>query len=397
MNAPAFSPRVLHLVEATTAGVGQHVLYLAGEQHRCGLEVVVACPAAREGARRDTRFVDRLRAASVPVQLVNLRRQLHPIADFRVWRGLIELMRRWRPDVVHTHSSKAGGLGRLAAARAGVPLVVYTPNAFAFLDAGGGLKRRFYLAIERYLGHHATDALICVSPSEMELALRDSIAPPERLVMVENTIDAGAYDHNLDMAAAKDALGLDTTRPLVGYVGRLAPQKGLDYFLQAARIVLATMPDVQFIMVGEGRLEPQLGRMITQHNLEKEVRMMGYRPDVVSVLAALDVFVLPSLYEGRPYSLMEALAAGRAVVVTDVGGNREIVRDGETGLWVPARDAGALAAAILQLLGDTGMRLRLGEEARASAQAWPTVGRRARQIIDLYASLLPEKKRGQNR
>ena len=176
------SLRVLQVVEATTAGVGRHVLELSVGLQQAGHAVTVACPAVREGAQRDTGFVDRLRAAGVPIALVPMRRSLRPLADWRAYRALARLigLQSKRYDVIHCHSSKAGALGRLAARRAAGlsrPAVVYTPHAFAFLGAGRLPQRWFYRAVERWLGRTATDLLICDGPSELALARQRADRP----------------------------------------------------------------------------------------------------------------------------------------------------------------------------------------------------------------------------
>ncbi len=395
--------RVLHVVEATTAGVGRHVLDLAAHTQRLGLDVTVACPPVRQGARHDTNFVERLAAAGLAHVPVPLRRSIHPPADLRAYHRLLALMREGGFDVVHAHSSKAGALGRLAARRAGVGAVVYTPNAFAFLGAGNRLQTALYRAAERWLGRRATDAVICVSPSELAAARRAGIVPAERLVLIENAIEAGDFAPAGDTAAVKSALPAlaarpgrelaDPRRPLVGFVGRLAPQKGVLCLVAAAQQVVKARPEAQFLLVGEGELEAALRRRVAQLGLEEHVWLAGYRSDVPRVLAALDVFTLPSRYEGLPYTLMEAMAAGRAVVATDVTGNRDLVRDGETGRLVPPDDAQALAEAVVELLAAPEERARLGRNALAAAQARPTPAEMAGRVVDLYHALLEEKGR----
>jgi len=372
--------KVLQVVEATTAGVGRHVLDLSAHIRRVGLGVTVACPRVREGAQQDTSFVEKLGAAGVPVAVVPMRRSIHPPADLRSLALLVKLIRREKFDVVHAHSSKAGVLGRLAAWRVGVPAVVYTPNAFAFLGARGRLARWFYLAIERWLGRHATGAVVCVSRSELALARHHAIAPPERLALVENTIDASRF------ASAAPAPDLRSDRPLVGFIGRLSPQKGVSYFIQAARRVLDAGIEAQFALVGEGELD--VGRMVAEQDLNEHVVLTGYRPDIPQVLAALDIFALPSLYEGLPYTLMEAMAAGRPVVATSVEGNRDLIQDGETGLLIPPRDAEALAGALIRLLSAPEERVRLGKMALAAARSRPTPEQMAQRMIELYLEIL---------
>jgi glycosyltransferase involved in cell wall biosynthesis len=394
MNSSSCRLRVLHVVEATTAGVGRHVLDLSVNMHRLGIDVCVACPRVRARARQDVGFVDRLRQAGVSAAIVPMQRSVRPVADLGAYRRLVGLIGRGEYDVVHVHSSKAGVLGRLAAWRAGVPAIVYTPNAFAFVGARNRLFFGLYRAIERWLGQHATHAVVCVSASEMALARREGVAPEERLVLIENAIDASIFGHPEDREAppmggeTPPLHGLDPDRTIVGFVGRLVVQKGIEYLIEAARLAADRRNDVQFVLVGEGDLDGLARRLIARHRLESRVALAGFRQDIPQVMAALDVFVLPSLYEGLPYTLMEAMAAGRAVIATDVMGNRDLIRPGETGLLVPPRDAHALAEAIVHLLSSPGERERLGQGALAAAQVRPTPAQMTDQVLALYEKIL---------
>jgi glycosyltransferase involved in cell wall biosynthesis len=379
--------RVLHIVEATTAGVGRHVLDLSRQMHKAGLDVSVACPEVRKAARQDTSFVDRLRAAGVQVVIIPMWRRIQPLADMRAFVCLARLIAQGAYDVVHAHSSKAGGLGRVAAWRSEAA-VVYTPNAFAFVDTGNRFRGWLYQMIERWLGQHMTDALICVSASELEVARRQAIAPSERLMLIENAIDAACFAPCLSPTAAKLRLGLDPGLPTVGYVGRLARQKGLEYLVQAARIVVDTWGDAQFVLVGEGELEGKVREMVASYCLDQYFLLTGHRTDVPQIFEALDVFVLPSLYEGLPYTLMEAMAAGRPVLATDVDGSRDLIEDGLNGVLVPPRAARDLAEALVYLLSAKDERERLGGMARAAALSRQTTEQMTQQVINLYERLL---------
>jgi glycosyltransferase involved in cell wall biosynthesis len=383
--------KVLHILEATTAGVGRHVLDLCKHMKQAGLEVMVACPRRREGAGRDVEFVNRAASAGAVITMLPMRRNISPYADLRAYRALVRLIGRERPDVAHAHSSKAGVLARLAARRAGCPAVVYTPNAFAFLGARRPWTRWFYEGVERWLGRWATDALICVSRSEFALARDRCLAPPERLVLIENATDLARAALQLDPAAAKTQLGLDAARPVVGFAGRLTRQKGPETLIGAARLVRRSGSEAQFLLVGEGEMERTLRRMVAEFGLEDCVRFAGYQGEIGPVLAATDIFVLPSRYEGLPYSLMEAMAGGRAVVATRVGGNCDLIREGETGLLFPPGEVAALAEQLLRLLSDPDERTRLGDMAAAAAQSWPTVEQMTERVMALYQRVLDER------
>jgi glycosyltransferase involved in cell wall biosynthesis len=236
-----------------------------------------------------------------------------------------------------------------------------------------------------------TDMLVCVSRSEMALADRWAIAPSGHMVTIENAIDPVRYAPITSLAEAKSGLGLDPERLVVGYVGRLEAQKGIEYLLQAAQQVLASKENVAFVLIGEGKLERAARQMLAALGIEGQVLLLGYRTDIPQVLAALDVFVLPSLYEGLPYTLLEAMAAGRAVVATEVVGNRDLVQHGKTGMLVPARQARALGSTFLHLLSAADERERLGEAAFKAARQRATPDQMAQQVVELYAMTLERR------
>jgi glycosyltransferase involved in cell wall biosynthesis len=268
---------------------------------------------------------------------------------------------------------------------------VYTPNAFAFLGARSLLLRSMYFAIEQVLGHWCTDALICVSSSEMELAAERGVAPRERLIVVENAIDATCFPQESDRWHTRSQLGIGAGQVAIGYVGRLARQKGVGILIDSAKWVVEQVPSVRFVMVGEGEQERAVRKKILAYGLEDHVKLTGFRTDIPQLLAALDIFVLPSEYEGLPYTLMEAMATGCTAVATDVGGNRDLVEDGVTGALVPPSDPGAIAEVLLRLIEQPDERDRLGMAARRAARARTTPQQMAAEVTKLYGKLLEEK------
>ena len=378
--------KILHVVEATTAGVGRHVIDLSAAMQQAGHTVVVACPERRAGAQRDTAFVARVTAAGARVEPIRMQRAIRPGRDGQALLALLGLMRRERFDVVHAHSSKAGVLGRLAARLSGVPAVVYTPNAFAFLgdQPFAGVYRR----IERLLGRLATDALICVSPSELDLARRQAIAPAARLVLIPNAIVAADFAPTLDRRAARVRLNLDPDRLLIGTIGRLAPQKGVETLVRAVLRLFQEGVAGSLVLAGEGELAGRVQQLAAAAGMPDRVLLLGYRTDAPLILAALDVFVLASRFEGLPYTLMEAMASGRPVVATECAGNQDLVQDGVNGLLAPVGDERALADALQRLLVDDTLRCSLGAAASETARTWGSPAEMADQVMALYQRLL---------
>ena len=284
-------------------------------------------------------------------------------ADVRVLRALAAIARRGRWDVVHTHGNKGGVLGRLAARSARLP-VVHSAHGFAYLSqrrrerAGVEARRALTLAIERALAP-AADVIVCVSAWEREQALRDGIADPQKLVVVSNGVPLPEPPVTPDAGVA--ALRVDG-EPLVGFLARLKAEKDPFAFLDAV-----ARTECRAVVIGEGELEDAVRARIA--TMGDRVAFVPFPGTAQAALAALDVFVLSSLWESLPIGVLEAMAVGVPVVATNTGGVPEAVLDGETGLLVPPADPAALAAAIMRMAGDAALRERLGAAGRAHCAA----------------------------
>ena len=338
--------RLLHVLEATTAGVRRYVTQLLARPPT-GWQAEVACPPVRQAHYGDTAFVDDVKRLGVPLHQLPLRRSIGP-GDARAARELLALLRRERFDLLHTHSSKAGFIGRLAGRAAGVP-VVHTPNGLYFLEQAG-LKRGFYLALEWLAGRAAT-RLIAVSEGERQVVIRHRLARPDRIRLIENGVDPEAIRaqaNGADAVALWQSLGLERAGPLVGGAGRLVPQKDPLIFVRAARQVLQTFPGAQFVWCGDGELRTEAERLA--HELGVPLRVTGHLENVWAVMRRLDVFVLSSRYEGLPFTLLEAMALGVPVVAMDVIGARDVLKGTQAGWLVEPCDATTLAQVMSQVL-----------------------------------------------
>lgn len=304
-----------------------------------------------------------------------------------VVRGLARVVRRSGCDVLHTHDYRSNVLGGLAARRAEhtMPWV-----ATVHLHTQDSRRLRLYRALDLFLLRLA-DRVVTVSREQRRFLLRRGIER-RRLVLVPNVIDvvrfAGAAG---DAAATRAALGVPAASPLVGIVGRLTHQKGVDAFLAAAAIVRASSPDARFLVVGSGPLRGSLEREAVRLGLLEAVSFLGYRDDVAAVMAACDVVAMPSRAEGLPLVLLEALALARPVVAVPVGGVREVVRHEQTGLLCDGGDAKELAAAISRLLADPELAGRLGAAGRAYVRRAHVPERAARRLAATYRAVLAER------
>ncbi len=299
------------------------------------------------------------RAGASWTELPHLRRRVNPIADCWALWDLCRAVRTSRAEIVHTHSSKAGFLGRLAARAAGVPHIVHTPHGHIFEGYFSPAATRIFAALER-LAAGWTDRIVTLSDEEARDHLRHGIGRPDQFV----TIPSGVA---LDAVAMTKAARLVPGAPVIGAVARLVPVKGLQYLIDAAPVVLREFPEARFLLVGEGEMRPALEAQTRAAGLADRITFAGYRKDAAAVLAGMDLVVLPSLNEGMGRVLVMAMALGKPIVATRVGGVAELLGEGEGGVLVPARDPRALAGAILSILRDPLRARALGEAGRRRA------------------------------
>ncbi len=310
-----------------------------------------------------------------------LVRPVSPISDLRALSSLRAAMCSFRPDVVHTHSSKAGILGRFAARLVGVP-AVHTVHGFGFTPLQAAPMRFLYRTAERTMARF-TDHFVTVSETDRLRGIELGIFPPEKVTVIRAGVDLGRFRAAKDGDAARERLGVPVGRPIVTQVGNFKPQKAPLDFVRVAAEVQKQHPDSWFVMVGDGPLRETAERLA--HELEVEDRMVfaGWWSDVPGLLAATTVSVLTSRHEGLPCSVVESLAAGVPVVATAVDGTVEVVRSGDNGLLAPSGDIAGLAQSIGRLLADPGLRDRMAVAARDGLEDFDR-DLMVRQQEDLY-------------
>ncbi len=328
-----------------------------------------------------------------------LRRAPRPLDDLLLLRELTRFFREHPYDVVHTHNAKAGYLGRLAARRAGVPLIVHTLHLLSWQDSGGRpasrrqqltgrLVSRTYLALERHAARRS-DMIVTVCEQNRDEVLAAKIASPDKVTTVYSGIDYERFDVVPDRGGTCAALGLDPERPIVAMIGRLSPQKAPLDFVAAARRALISRPDAQFLMVGDGPLADEVRHAVID---EPRIRVLGHRDDVPAILAVVDVFVLSSLWEGLGRALTEAMVLGIPVAVTAVNGMPELVEHGRTGMLSPAADPAAQAENIVWLLDHPDDARCIAARGRERVRPQFSAGQMVDRLDALYTRLLPSRR-----
>ncbi len=332
----------------------------------------------------DARRIEGARFFSVP----HLVREVRPADDALAFAELVGLFRRERPDIVHTNSSKAGILGRLAAVAAGVPIVVHTVHGWGFHPWQSRRAHALYVGLERAAARLTTQ-LVAVSAANARAGAREEIAPYEAFAIIRPGVHTARFAGARRTGRLRAELGLTEATPLAGMVGCLKPQKApLDY-VRAAAHAAGRVPGAHFVLVGDGVLRPEVERAAAEAGIADRFHLLGWRRDPEVVVGDLDLFVLSSLHEGLPMVVPEAMAAGVPIVATAVDGTPEAVQDGVTGLLCPPGDPAQLGAAIAALLADPGRRRRMGEAAAADAPRWD-IAEMVRQQEALYLRLARE-------
>jgi glycosyltransferase involved in cell wall biosynthesis len=325
-----------------------------------GHDVIAVCAAGS--------WIESIRSAGVRVETVPMEREVAPLRDLRSLMALRDCFRRYKFDVVHTHTPKAGLLGPLAAQMAGVSHVVHTIHGLLFHDQMSRSRQAFFWLPEKFTAKFC-DELLSQSREDIERAVRSKLCAPEKIAYIGNGINVDHFAPRLDYdrATTLREVGIDESDFVVASVGRLVKEKGFMELFAAAEILRPRRPNFKFVVIGP-REKDQKDALDNDYmdDLQRReiVHFINWSDDLRPWYAAMDIFVLPSYREGIPRACMEAAAMTRPVVATDIRGCREVVCNGETGVLVPPRNVTYLVAAIERLYSDRGLSARMGQLGR---------------------------------
>jgi len=377
--------RILHVITRLVVGGAQeNTLLTVAHLDRTRYEVTLACgPTVGPEGSLEEQIPTDIAFERVP----ELLRHPDPVEDALAIRRLYSLVRQRRFDIVHTHTTKAGMVGRVAARLGKVPVLIHTPHGHAFhsyLNRAGSAALTW---TERALARW-TDRIVCLTTAEREDHVRLGIGPREQFEVIHSGVDLNRFrEVQVNAEQKRRELGLPIHGPLIGCVARLVPVKGIEYLLAAVPEVLAAVPQATVVFVGDGPLRPVLERRAEAMGLNGSVAFLGLRRDIPELMRIFDVVALPSLNEGMGKAAVEAMAAGRPVVGSRISGIQDVIEHGQTGLLVPPKTPGALATAITQCLTDPAFARTLGNRASTAAAAYG-IGPMIDKLDRLYHDML---------
>ncbi|ADB18868.1 glycosyl transferase group 1 [Pirellula staleyi DSM 6068] len=382
--------RVCHIITRMIVGGAQeNTLYNCRdliEQYHDDVLLLTGPSLGPEGS-----LLEQGRGVAVPTEVIpSLRRSIHPWHDLQAYRAIRRSLARYRPDVVHTHSAKAGILGRFAAWSLGIPAIVHTVHGAPFYPTQSYVTRTFYQMCERSAARRC-HALISVADAMTDLMVDAKIAPREKFTTISSGMEVEpllkAQQHR---ARRRKELGLTDSDIVIGKIARLFELKGHDDVIAAARRVVAQAPQVKFLFVGDGILRQSLEQQIAAAGLTKHFLFTGLVPPstIPEQIAAMDLLVHASLREGLARALPQALIAGIPVVSYDIDGAREVTLHDQTGYLIAPRDVDALATALLRLASDENLRRKLGQHGQQRFADQFRHETMTRSIRELYERVL---------
>jgi glycosyltransferase involved in cell wall biosynthesis len=382
--------RILRVIgRLNVGGPALHVAYLSAGLAERGYETTLVAGSVARGEDSMAFVAEGL---GVPVvRLGEIRRDISPLRDARAVAHLARLMRETRPHILHTHMAKAGAVGRLAALASGdarPPVILHTFHGHVLRHYFDPVRNAAFRLLERLLAR-STTRLVAVSPQVRDELVELGVAPAKKFVVVRLGIElperVGAHDGRSEQ---RRLLGISPERFVVGWIGRMTGVKRTDDVLRIFRKLREGGVDACLCLVGDGPDRPAVERRAKQLGIMRDTFFLGFQQDVAPFYAAFDALLLPSVSEGTPVSAIEALAAGKPVVATRVGGVPDVVRDGEDGLLAEPGAVDDLAERLARLARDPGLRERMGASGRQRVANRYGVGRLVDEMDALYRSLL---------
>ncbi len=307
-----------------------------------------------------------------------LTRQPSPVFDLMAFIQIFRLIRRYRPDILHTNTSKAGFIGRLAGCLAKVPRILHSTHGHIFYGYYNRLISKAFILMEKFAAH-CCDSILNLTEIGRQDHIRERIARPEKFFVTSGGVELEPF---FNISQDKPEPDFSSGKIRIGWVGRLVPIKNLPLFLKAAAILQSTNPQFEYIVVGDGE-DRQLNENLSAELGLQNIRFLGYRSDIPAIMAGCDLFVFTSLNEGFGNVIIEAMACGLPVIGTRVGGTPELIQDGKNGFLVDSDDAQALAAALLKIVTNPETYQSMAAHNRKKAEYF-TIDNYIKRVIYAY-------------
>jgi len=379
--------KIAHIIEGFLGGTSTYLCGVLPQLVQKGFDVTLIGSINRKDENAYAK-ISTLKASGVKVNLIPMSREINPVGDVYSFIILLKFMLKNRFDIIHTHCSKAGFLGRVAGLFSHAKLRLHNPHCFAFTRCGGKFKKLLYFNVEKLLGK-LTTKLIAVSNSEADTAINSHIIPSNKCIVIENGLSEESTNLNKllisNNSISKASLGIQEDTKIVTTVCRLVKYKGILRFLKAA--ACSNTPDTMFLIAGDGEYKDQAEKYIRENSLGHKVKMPGYISEIDKLYAISDVVTLCSDAEGQPYALIEAMKAKRPIVATSVSGNKDLIRNNETGLLVEP-DSQKIANAIDLLLSDKERAEIYAENAYNSFCKNHTLEKQVSKLAETYLSFM---------
>jgi len=384
--------RVLHVITRLIVGGAQeNTLYTASLLNPACFDVQVVCgpQTGSEGS-----LIEEARMGGIALSILpELVRQIDPLKDLIALHKLRRIIRHGRYQIVHTHSSKAGVLGRLAAWLEGVPIIIHSVHGWSFHDFMPTISRRTYVQLEKTMARF-TQMLIVVSEQDKRKGLAAGIGNEGQYRLIRSAIPLEEFKPCLHKRAeVRRELGFSEDAPVIGCVGRFSAQKNPLAWIDAAARVARARPQARFLLVGDGPLRSQVEAAAAGLGIADRLILTGLRRDPARMMSAMDIFLLTSLWEGLPRVIPQAMSLGLPVVATQADGTSDIIQDGISGYLCPPGSPECLAGRCTELIDDPIRRLEMGEKGRLSLGKEYDLGKMIAQIESLYREFLEKQAR----
>lgn len=379
--------KVVHILEGFLGGTCTYICTVLPQLAQKGFDVTLIVSLNRCCPDAQTR-ISELKLSGVHVHVIPMCREISLLRDLRSFVIILCLLSKNKFDIIHTHCSKAGALGRVAGFLTGKKVRLHTPHCFAFMRCNSRLKKLLYLVLEKALGK-ITTRLVTVSRAEATAAIRRGIVPSNRCIIVRNGLSIGQLYPNITLSAeelaTKASLGLDSETQVISTACRLVEYKGVFRFLRAASLCHAR--NVVFLIAGDGELRASAESFIRENRLNNRVRLLGHISNIERIYAVSDIVALCSDAEAQPYSLLEAMRAKRPIVATSVIGNEELISNDQTGLLVNPNPAN-IAGAVDGLLASRAKRNEYAENAYAYFCKQYTLEKQISELTKVYRTFI---------